>query len=171
MLWHLDKRSRNQLLLVFVMLTLVAVLVLGWSGLLLSLRIWIPIVAAGIISLVGWLVWLAKYRAYAEWEGRFYSFDGQHLRCYEDRQGHCWFVDRDVLKVIDRKPDTALRRHFSVAEYRAIADTDFHGFSEAGIRRLLSQSRHIDAKRLLRYFERDVFRQDKLIPLGKVGKP
>jgi hypothetical protein len=92
----------------------------------------------------------------AEWQGRYYSFNGVHLRVFPVEQA-LWIVDRDIFKVLGEKPTLLLPDQFGATEYGAIEGTPFHGFSEAGLERLLTQHPHSESARLLVWLRREVY--------------
>jgi hypothetical protein len=91
---------------------------------------------------------------YAEWQGHYYAFEGQQIRAIVVDDA-LWFVDRDVLAVLQTKRGR-VRQLYGAHEYARMPGTVWFGFSEAGLKRLLSKSLHADAKRLAFWFERDV---------------
>jgi hypothetical protein len=70
-----------------------------------------------------------------------------------------WVVDADLLRVIGETPTLMLESRYVVSEYRAIADTRFHGFSPAGAEKVLQKSSHHEAKRMLLWLQREVYKQ------------
>ena len=48
---------------------------------------------------------------------------------------------------------------YDVQDYDAIAETRFRGFSPAGVEKVLSKSDHYESKRMLMWFQREVYKQ------------
>ena len=87
---------------------------------------------------------------------RLYTFQLHNLRVFlpGDRP---WIVDIDLLSALGERPDESLPRRFDSTQYAAIGDSGLHGFSEAGVLKLLGASRHPDALKLQLFLEREVF--------------
>jgi hypothetical protein len=96
-----------------------------------------------------------RRRPLAKWQGSYYQFAGIHIRIYPIEKS-LWFVDSDVLRVIEKKSSPMLRSRFDVNEYELIPGTKLHGFSEQGIEKLLRASPHPEAGRMLLWVQRDV---------------
>ena len=92
----------------------------------------------------------------AAWQGRYYNFNGVHLRVMPVAQA-LWIVDRDIFQVLGEKPTLLLPDQFDATEYGQIEGTRFYGFSEAGLERLLIQHPHSESARLLIWLRREVF--------------
>jgi hypothetical protein len=104
--------------------------------------------AAGI----RWLSWMP----YAQWQGRYIAFEGQHLR-YVEIDDALWFVDRDILAVIGLARGSARLGLVDATQYARIEGTPWFGLSQAGIERLLLKSPHPLAAKFLLWLRRDVF--------------
>jgi hypothetical protein len=87
---------------------------------------------------------------------RLYTFQLHDLRVFLPAD-EPWLVDTDLLAALGQQPGPSLPRRFASTEYAAIGDTGLHGFSEAGVLKLLSASRHPDALKLRLFLEREVF--------------
>jgi hypothetical protein len=117
----------------------------------------LAIVGAHILVELGamgyqWLRWTP----YAEWQGNYYDFEGQHLRVV-DLDDALWVVDRDVLAVVGMRKSSSVLKLFGPREHARLPDTIWFGFSQAGVERLLAKSTHRDAKRLRVWMEREVY--------------
>ena len=114
-----------------------------------------PIILAG----ENWLEW-AQRQPFENWNGNYYEFAGVQIRVYPVGKA-LWFADTDVLKVLGRKPTLMLGSTYDVHEYNLIPDTKLHGFSEEGIEKLLRNSDHFDARRMLIWVQREVVKQHR----------
>ena len=112
-----------------------------------------PIIEAGG-SYFHW----ARKQPYAEWHGNYYEFAGTQIRLFEVGR-ELWVVDTDLLRVIGEKPTLMLGSLYGIHEYGAIADGKYHGFSPAGTKKVLSQSVHFEARRMLLWLQREVYKQ------------
>jgi hypothetical protein len=112
-----------------------------------------PIIEAG----GNWLHW-AKKQPFAEWHGNYYEFAGTQIRMIEVGR-ELWVVDADLLRVIGEKPTLMLESLYDVADYYAIAETRYHGFSPSGAEKVLNKSSHHEAKRMLMWLQREVYKQ------------
>lgn len=112
-----------------------------------------PIIEAGAT----WFHW-AKTQPFAEWHGNYYEFAGTQIRMIEVGRD-LWVVDVDLLRVIGEKPTLMLESLYDVADYYAIAETQFHGFSPSGAEKVLKKSSHHEAKRMLLWLQREVYKQ------------
>ena len=112
-----------------------------------------PIIEAG----GAWFHW-AKKQPFAEWHGNYYEFAGTQIRMIEVGR-ELWVVDADLLRVIGEKPTLMLGSLYGVHDYDVIADTKFHGFSPAGAEKVLRKSEHYEAKRMLMWLQREVYKQ------------
>lgn len=104
-----------------------------------------------------WIHW-AKRQPYAEWQGNYYEFAGTHIRIFEMGR-ELWVVDADLLRVIGEKPTLMLESLYDVHDYDVINDTRFRGFSPAGVEKVLGKSTHVESKRMLMWFQREVYKQ------------
>ena len=112
-----------------------------------------PIIEAGGT----WFHW-AKQQPYAEWHGNYYEFAGTQIRVFEVGR-ELWVVDADLLRVIGEKPTLMLESLFDVDDYDAIAGGRYHGFSPAGAEKVLKKSVHFEARRMLMWLQREVYKQ------------
>ena len=112
-----------------------------------------PIIEAG----EGYFKW-AKRQPYAEWQGNYYEFAGTQIRLFEVRR-ELWAVDTDLLRVIGEKPTLMLTSLYGTTDYNVITDTKYHGFSPAGAEKVLNKSTHFEAKRMLLWLQREVYKQ------------
>ena len=111
-----------------------------------------PIIEAG----GSWINW-AKKQPVAEWQGNYYEFAGTQIRMLEVGK-ELWVVDADLLRVIGEKPSLMLGSLYDIHEYGAIDETRFHGFSPAGAAKVLNKSTHVEAKRMLMWLQREVYK-------------
>ena len=105
----------------------------------------------------GYFQW-AKRQPYAEWQGNYYEFAGTQIRLFEVGR-ELWAVDTDLLRVIGEKPTLLRTSLYSTTDYDAIANTKYHGFSPAGAEKVLNKSTHFEAKRMLLWLQREVYKQ------------
>jgi hypothetical protein len=112
-----------------------------------------PIIEAGGT----WFHW-AKKQPFAEWHGNYYEFAGTQIRMIEVGR-ELWVVDADLLRVIGEKPTLMLESLYDVADYYAIAGGKYHGFSPSGAEKVLNKSSHHEAKRMLMWLQREVYKQ------------
>ena len=112
-----------------------------------------PIIEAG----EGYFQW-AKKQPYAQWQGNYYEFAGTQIRMVEVGR-ELWAVDIDLLRVIGEKPTLMLTSLYSTLDYDVIDDTKYHGFSPAGAEKVLNKSTHFEAKRMLLWLQREVYKQ------------
>jgi hypothetical protein len=104
-------------------------------------------------SYIGW----ARKQPYAKWHGNYYEFAGTQIRLIEVGR-ELWVVDADILRVIGEKPSLMLENRFSADEYASIAEGNYHGFSPAGTEKVLTESHHLEAKRMLMWLQREVYK-------------
>jgi hypothetical protein len=114
-----------------------------------------PVIEAGGT----WFHW-AKRQPFAEWHGNYYEFAGTQIRMFEVRR-ELWVVDADLLRVIGEKPSLMLESLYDVHLYDAINETRYRGFSPAGAEKVLSESNHYEAKRMLMWLQREVYKQHR----------
>ena len=112
-----------------------------------------PIIEAGG-SYIHW----AKKQPYAEWHGNYYEFAGTQIRFFEVGRA-LWAVDTDLLRVIGEKPTLMLESLYDVHDYDAIENTKYHGFSPSGAQKVLNNSVHFEARRMLLWLQREVYKQ------------
>ena len=70
-----------------------------------------------------------------------------------------WGVDADLLRVVGEKPSLMLGSVYDRDDYATIAETNYHGFSPAGAAKVLNKSAHYEARRMLMWLQREVYKQ------------
>lgn len=128
----------------------------GAIGLVFAAPIWGLLLARPIIEGVPTLIGGLRRSAYTNWEGEVHTFETHSLRV-RDVGGYVWIVDGDLLAVLGEKPSDTRRRRADGAFHAPIPDTRLWGWSEAGVIKLLTGSRHPDAHKLRLFLERQVF--------------
>ena len=129
---------------------------LGIVAAVVTAPLWGVALARPIVEFAGYFyVWVNR-SPLAAWQGRYYNFNGVHVRVMPVAQA-LWIVDRDILKVLGEKPTLLLPDQFDATEYGPIEGTRLHGFSEAGLERLLTQHPHTESARLLIWLRREVY--------------
>ncbi len=156
-----DPLSRVSLLVrLTVCLVSTAVLweLMGPVGLAFASVAWGGAFAAPLLDAVGVSVrWTRRLASRENWPHGLYAYSPHHdIRYRVDEAGHPWFVDADVLAVLGKYPDPRARRLAAPHEYRELAGEGVWAYSEAGVKRLLEQSRHDEARPLALKLERDV---------------
>ena len=110
--------------------------------------------------IVGWLAEIGDFfqrQPLAKWQGNFYHFANVQIRMMEVGR-ELWVVDWDLLAVIGEKPTLMLESVYAPHEYDLIPGTKFHGFSPDGAAKVLSNSRHFEAPRMLMWLQREVYK-------------
>ena len=127
----------------------------GLVLLVLSAPIWGVLLAKPILELVKSYVDFAKQQPYIPWQGHYYEFQGRQIRIFED-DGLLWFVDRDVLRVLDKEPTSAMRIAYGEVDYKPIGETGMMAFSDRVVVRVVSLIRHPEAGKFKFWIEREV---------------
>ena len=93
----------------------------------LTVPLWGVALARPIVEFAGhFYVWVNR-SPLAAWQGRYYNFNGAHLRVIPVAQA-LWIVDRDIPQVLGEKPTLLLPDQFDATEYgnwRTRASTGF----------------------------------------------
>jgi len=93
----------------------------------------------------------------SRWQGIYYQFANVQIRMMD--VGHeLWVVDTDLLRVIGEKPTLMLGSLYDAHEYDLIPATRFHGFSPDGAEKVLLKSEHFEARRMLMWLQREVYK-------------
>ena len=92
-----------------------------------------------------------------KWQGIYYQFANVQIRMMEVGR-ELWVVDSDLLRVIDEKPTLMLESLYDAHEYDVIPDSKFHGFSPEGAEKVLLKSTHFEARRMLLWLQREVYK-------------
>ncbi|MCE2988940.1 MAG: hypothetical protein LW838_02180 [Nitrosomonadaceae bacterium] len=119
-----------------------------------SIPLWGVILAKPILEFVGSYFDWAKREPYAKWQGRYYEFYGTHVRAEEDDE-QIWFMERDLLKMLGRKPEKTNKLSYGEGNYREIRPGVLL-LSESAVVALASRSHHPDAGKLRFWLEREV---------------
>ena len=113
--------------------------------------------------IIGWsgeIVDFFSRQPLAKWQGNYYQFANVQIRMMEVGR-ELWVVDADLLRVIGEKPTLMLESLYDVHEYDTIPDTKLHGFSPQGAEKVLLNSTHLEARRMLMWLQREVYKQHK----------
>jgi len=113
------------------------------------------LLAKAILEMVKAYAGFVKQQLYIPWQGRYYEFQGTHIRIFEE-DGVLWFVDRDVLRVLDKEPTSAMRIAYGEIDYKPVEETGMMAFSERVVVRVVSLIRHRDAGKFKFWIEREV---------------
>ena len=108
--------------------------------------------------IIGWVEAYGSFvtrQPYVKWQGNYYEFAGKQIRVHAVGNS-LWFVDIDVLKVIDQKLSLIQESSFDAHEYDVIPGTRQRGFSEEGVEKLLLANDHYESKRMLMWIQREV---------------
>jgi len=127
----------------------------GLVLLVISAPVWGVLLAKPILEFVNSFVDFAKKQPYVPWQGRYYEFQGKQIRIFED-DGVLWFVDRDVLRVLDKAPTRAMRIAYGEVDYKPVEEAGGMAFSERVVLRVVSLIRHPDAGKFKFWIEREV---------------
>ncbi len=92
-----------------------------------------------------------------QWQGIYYQFANVQIRMMEVGR-ELWAVDIDLLRVIGEKPTLMLESLYDSHEYDFIPGTRFHGFSPEGAEKILKKSTHFEARRMLTWLQREVYK-------------
>ena len=121
----------------------------------LSAPLWGVLLAKPILEMVKSYMDFAEQQPYIPWQGRYYAFQGKQIRIFEE-DGVLWFVDRDVLRVLDKEPTSAMRIAYGEVDYKPIAEAGTMAFSERVVARVVSLIRHAEAGKFKFWIEREV---------------
>jgi len=144
-----------------IVVTYVAVMVLGLIGWPITAPIWGVMFAKPILEFFPALQRLVHRHAFLQWEGRYFKYEGIHLRAYFDGDD-AWFNAKDVLSVLGKTPASWLETRFTPQEYGVIPCRKDKGFSTAGVIKLTQISDHPGAPKFRLWFERTVvFNQNR----------
>ena len=83
-------------------------------------------------------------------------FAYSHPGSFFEDDGLLWFVDRDVLRVLDKEPTSAMRIAYGEVDYKPIGETGMMAFSDRVVVRVVSLIRHPDAGKFKFWIEREV---------------
>ncbi len=137
----------------------------GMVYVVLSLPLWGVILAKPILEFFGGYFDWAKREPYAKWQGRYYEFYGTHVRAEEDDE-QIWFMERDLLKILGRKPEKTNKLSYGEGNYREMRPGVLL-LSESAAVALAGRSHHPDAGKLKFWLEREVIApRRKRIELG-----
>ena len=142
-------------LVIGVGVTWAAVMLLGLIGFAITAPIWGALLAKPIVEFFPALQRSGHRRALQEWEGRYYKYEGTHLRAYFDGED-AWFDAKDVLSVLDKTPGAWLDTRFTPEEYGVNPGRSDKCFSPAGVIKLTQISEHPEAPKFRLWFERTV---------------
>ena len=142
-------------LVICIGVTWMGVMLLGLIGLPLTAPIWGVAFAKPILEVFPALERMIHRHAYQEWEGKYYRYEGTHLRAYFDGDD-AWFNAKDVLSVLGKTPASWLDTRFTPEEYGVIPGRREKGFSLAGVVKLTHISEHSEAPKFRLWFERAV---------------
>lgn len=140
-----------------------------------SLLIFFPCVFMLSKPIMAWAAEIGTFvsrQPLARWQGSYYHFANIQIRMMEVGN-ELWAVDSDLLRVIGEKPTLMLESRYDVHEYDAIPDTRFNGFSPEGAEKVLRESSHFEAGRMLLWLQRDVYkphRRKRELAAGKSGE-
>jgi len=122
--------------------------------------IWGVLLAKPIIELVPALLRALREDVFAEWQGRYYAFDGHHIRVL-DIEGKPWIVDADLVRSLGQRMSPPLRERLrktlDATEYDRLPATRLWGFSERGALKFLAQRQDPQALKLKLWLEREVY--------------
>ena len=122
--------------------------------------IWGVLLAKPIIEIVPAYVRALREEVFAEWQGRYYAFDGHHVRVL-DVDGEPWIVDTDLVRSLGQRFSPRLRERLrktlDAAEYDRLPDTRLWGFSERGALKYLERRQDPQAMKLKLWLEREVY--------------
>ena len=125
-----------------------------------ALLIFVPCAYMLSKPIMGWTgeIWTFFSRQpLAKWQGIYYQFAYIQIRMME--VGHeLWVVDTDLLRVIGEKPTLMLESLYDAHEYEVIPGTKLHGFSPVGAEKVLLKSTHFEARRMLLWLQREVYK-------------
>ena len=110
--------------------------------------------------IMGWAAEIGTFvsrQPLAKWQGIYYQFANVQIRMMEVGR-ELWVVDTDLLRVIGEKPTLMLGSIYDAHDYDAIPETKFHGFSPEGVEKVLLKSTHFEAKRMLLWLQREVYK-------------
>ncbi len=126
-----------------------------------SVVLWGVMMAKPIVELgANWFNW-ARREPYKKWQGNYYEFANVQIRIFErDGATHqkLWFAVADILKVLGEKPSKKLELVYGPAEYRVFAEENLAAFSEEGVKKCLTASRHPQAIAMRLWIEREVIK-------------
>lgn len=126
-----------------------------------SVALWGAMMAKPIIELgANWLNW-ARREPYEKWQGNYYEFANVQIRIIEIGTGdtqRLWFVAADILKVLSERPIKKLELAYNRAEYCVLPDENLAAFSEEGVKKYLTVSRHPQSVAMLLWIEREVIK-------------
>ena len=128
---------------------------MGDIGLILTVPAWGVMSAKPIMAFASWCYRTTSQMPIRPYNGTYYEFAQTQIRIFIV-DNKLWCVDVDVLKVIGEKPSVMLESRFPATEYDKIPGTKFNGFSETGVEKVLSKSKHFNALGMLHWFRRDV---------------
>lgn len=111
-----------------------------------------PSLINGMAEFFGW----AARQPLEAWQGKYYAFNGIHMRFFEVR-GELWLVDHDLLRIVDMKATLLLESQYDRHEYDDIADTRFQGFSPQGAEKFLRAQQHPEAGKAMLWLKREVY--------------
>jgi len=128
----------------------------GATGLIFAAVVWSLLLPKLILDWLPALPRSARAAAVASREGDVYTFETYELRVLSIG-GYPWVVDTDLLAVLAKEPNEALRRRYDAIDCAKVPGTKLWAYSEAGAIKLLGTSPHPDAHKLKLFLERQVF--------------
>lgn len=126
-----------------------------------TVALWGAMMAKPIIELgANWFNW-ARREPYEKWQGNYYEFANVQIRIIElgaaSRQ-RLWFAAADILNVLGEKPTKKLELVYNSAEYCMLRDENLAAFSEEGVQKYLTASRHPQSVAMRLWIEREVIK-------------
>ena len=92
--------------------------------------------ASNVVDFVPWIAREARRSVFEKWNGRFYVYDNRQIRfCLVGET--VWIVEADVRSIID-PPVSDREKRLLGEHYSVIPGLQIHGYSEAGLLRLIS---------------------------------
>jgi hypothetical protein len=126
-----------------------------------TVALWGALMAKPIVELgANWFNW-ARRQPYEKWQGNYYEYANVQIRIFEHGSGstqRLWFVASDVLKVLGERPTRKLALIYNNDEYRVLPDENLPAFSEEGVKKCLTVSRHPQSVAMLLWIEREVIK-------------
>lgn len=97
----------------------------------------------------------AQHASVERWQGRYYEYNGIHLRFFEV-DGDIVFLERDILAIFDMKDSSLIALFGPFERVRETASGPW-GLTRAGCERLLAKIVHPEAGKLTLWLRRQVY--------------
>ena len=113
-------------------------------------------IVPGVVNGVPAFFRLLDHLHWGKWQGRYYEFEGRHIRVSFDDRRRLWMCVRDIERALHIRLQQPTLAQLSFHTRDGLAEFRGNALSEEGVRRLLSGRSERTAVKFSAWFERDV---------------